>query len=114
MSYLELFASAIMTSVSVSIGSYITFKIIKKKLKQEAETWLNSETGQKALYSIGAMIAQGAKDSIPFVSKGGKFKWQDILVQVGLGWAKSKGLIPDLQKNEGENPSTNPETKMGL
>lgn len=60
----------------------------KAILKQEMEEWLNSEKGTKALYAIGALVAQGAKDSMPFISKGGKFKWQDLIGQIAGGAAK--------------------------
>lgn len=71
----------------------------KADLRLEIEEWLNSEKGQKTLYMVGALIAQGAKDSLPFISKGGKFKWQDLIGQIA-GKAASKFLGVELPGQE--------------
>ncbi len=81
----------------------------KAALKRELEDWLNSEKGAKALYSIGVLIAQGAKDSLPFISKGGKFKWTDLIGQIA-GKAASKFLGVNLGE-QGEQ--TEPQTIKG-
>lgn len=71
----------------------------KALLKHDLEEWLNSEKGTKALYGIGALVAQGAKDSLPFISKGGKFKWQDLVGQIaGKAASKFLGVNIDEQK----------------
>lgn len=87
-----------------SLKKYIENLIFdeKQELKAELEAWLNSEKGQKALYMIGALIAQGAKDSLPFISKGGKFKLTDLVAQIAGGAAK-KFFGVDLG-GQGEQP----------
>jgi hypothetical protein len=108
-----------MTCLTVLIGIPLTVFFIKKTLKdimelipalileqkailkQEMEEWLNSEKGTKALYAIGALVAQGAKDSMPFISKGGKFKWQDLIGQIAGGAAKKFfGLNMDVAEQQ--------------
>jgi len=82
-----------------------TIDFYKKQLKDEAEKWINSETGAKALYGIGMMIGQGAKQSIGIGSTGGKFKWQDLLAQVGIQWAQKN--LPGLGQLATETPGQN-------
>ena len=96
--------SALMVYYLASKKVEKTINFYKKQLKDEAEKWLNSETGTKALYSVGVMVGNGAKDSIGLGSKGGKFKWQDLLAQIGVEWARKSlpvlNLAPgDTQKN---------------
>ena len=93
--------NTIMSLLSAFIVYYLlskkaekTVEFYKNTLKTEAEAWLNSETGAKALYGIGAMIGQGAKQSIGMGTTGGKFKWQDLVTQIGLKWVENK--IPGL------------------
>jgi uncharacterized membrane protein YbjE (DUF340 family) len=74
-----------------------TIENSKKELKNEVEMWLNSEKGQKALYAIGALVGSGMKAQFSFLTKGGKFKWQDLVAQIGIGWAQKSGLIPTAQ-----------------
>lgn len=94
-----------------------TIDFYKKQLKSEAETWLNSETGAKALYSIGMMIAAGGKQSLGLNFKGGKFRWQDIVAQIGIEWAKKS--FPDLIPEPGNiqqklnNPSKDRAKRLG-
>lgn len=81
----------------------------KAELKAEIEQWFNSEKGQKTLYLLGALIAQGAKDSLPIIGKGGKFKWTDLVAQIA---GKYLGITP-----EGQTESTQPKdlrSKIGL
>ncbi len=62
----------------------------KKELKQEAEAWLNSETGQKAIFQIGAIIGNGAKAGLGMTTKSGKFRWQDLAGQVLSQWIQGR------------------------
>ena len=116
-----------MTCLSVLIGIPLTVFFIKKTLKDimelipalileqkavlkhELEEWLNSEKGTKALYAIGALVAQGAKDSMPFISKGGKFKWQDLIGQIAGGAAKK---FFGLNTTEPDQPPTSQALKV--
>ncbi len=67
-----------------------TIKNLKISTKNDLESWLNSETGQKAIYAIGAIIGNGAKAGFGMGTKGGKFKWQDLLGEIIGGYAKQK------------------------
>lgn len=95
------------TYVMFSLKKYVENLISEQKaeLKAELEAWLNSEKGQKALYTIGALVAQGAKDSMPFISKGGKFKMTDLIAQIAGGAAK-KFLGIDFTGQGGEPTQT--------
>lgn len=91
--------SAIITSLSILIGYYVLTKKAEKMvekhkilLKNDLEAWLNSEKGQKAIYSIGAIIGNGAKTGFGLKTKGGKFKWQDLAGQIIGNYVQSKVL----------------------
>ena len=79
---------------------------IKKDLKNEISGWLNSETGQKAIYSIGALIGNGAKAGIGMKNTSGKFKWDNLLGQIVGTYVQNK-VIPSLGGLSGQtNTST--------
>lgn len=67
-----------------------TVETLKIDVKRDLETWLNSETGQKAIFSIGAIIGNGAKAGFGIGTKGGKFKWQDLAAEVAREWILPK------------------------
>jgi len=103
----------ILNTIMSVLSAYIVYYMLSKKaektvnfyknlLKNDAEAWLNSETGAKALYGIGMMIGQGAKQSIGIGTKGGKFKWKDMLIQMGLSYVQKK--VPGLDLSPGELP----------
>lgn len=80
-----------LVSLSVLISAFyikrflaVTIENQKVYIKNEVETWLNSEKGQKALFQIGAIIGNGAKAGIGLESRGGKFKLQDLIGQIAM------------------------------
>lgn len=70
----------------------------KKSIKPALEEWLNSDKGRQALYGIGVLIGNGARSGIGIGSKGGKLKFEDLLMQ-GLGSFFSK------RPEHGETPN---------
>lgn len=83
----------ILTAVIVALSTFIGVWYIQRKaeilientkydIKEEVKTWLNSEVGQKALFTVGAIIGNGAKSGFGISAKSGKFKWQDLLGQI--------------------------------
>lgn len=91
----EAVLSGVMSVLSALLVYYLlqkkaekTVNFYKNQLKTEVEGWLNSETGAKALYGVGMMLGQGAKQSIGIGTKGGKMKWTDLLAQIGINWAQ--------------------------
>jgi len=101
--------SAVITTLSLVIGYYVLSKKAEKlietnkiQLKIEAENWLNSEKGQKALYSIGALIGNGARTGIGLQTKTGKFKFQDLLGQIAGNYIQNK-IIPNISQNSSLN-----------
>lgn len=84
---------AVINSVITILSAFIVYYLFEKKaektinfyknqLKNEAETWLNSESGQKAIYSIGAIIGNGAKAGIGIKTSGGKFKFENLIAEI--------------------------------
>jgi len=115
---LEIILSAVITTIittfSIVIGYYVLTKKAnemietnKKTLKNDMEIWLNSETGQKALYSIGALIGNGAKSGIGIQTKSGKFKWQDLIGQI-VGSYVQGNILPKIAQT---NPLINTSKK---
>jgi len=102
---LETLLSAGIGALTVFLSMLIVSKKIdnmventKKQLKVEAEAWLNSEKGQKAIFTVGAIIGNGAKSGLGMNSRSGKFKWQDLAGQVITEFfTKGKGF--NLQGN---------------
>lgn len=72
--------------------SLINGIIIQQKatLKIELEAWLNSETGAKAIYSIGALAGSALMSGTGLQKKSGKFKWQDLLGEVAGEFLKKR------------------------
>lgn len=111
---LETIISSLISTITLVIAYIYTQRMIKntvenikRELKLELETWLNSENGQKAIYSIGAIIGNGAKSGFGLQTKGGKFKWQDLVGQIASQYIQQK-FIPQQRFPRGaeSTPST--------
>lgn len=82
---------------SLCIGIYFSFKVpimvenLQNELKAELQEWLNSEKGQKAIYSIGALIGSGATAGTGLKKSGGKFSFEGLIGQL-IGSFLQKGL----------------------
>jgi len=87
--------------LSGSISSYVMFRIVKKSIKREAEEWLNSEKGQKAIYTIGVLLGNAIKQGVGLGTGGGKLKFENIIGQAIAGFIQSK--IP-VSQNTYEQP----------
>ena len=91
------------TGVIISLFTLIAMrfylpKLIKNEknlMKNELEYWLNSETGQKALYMIGGLVSSGMRSGLGLNVKGGKFKLENIIAQL-VGSYVEKRIIPSL------------------
>jgi len=44
--------------------------------------FLHTEEGAKMFYGIGALIGNGAKAGFGLTKKSGKFRWEDLLMQI--------------------------------
>jgi hypothetical protein len=86
MDLLEMAISAAITGLTVFMSGYVMFKIGKNSIKNEIFDFLSSEEGAKLFYSIGVVVAQGAKQGFGITTKGGKFKFQDMLGQAVGGF----------------------------
>ncbi len=94
--------------IKKEVFSLVTDIIIREKatLKTELEAWINSETGQKAIYGIGAIAGSGIIAGTGFQKKSGKFKWQDLAAEVAKGWLEKKGFLG--RERQTLNPETTP------
>ncbi len=78
--------------LSGTVGSYVTFRVVKKSIKTEAEAWLNSEKGQKAIYTIGVLLGNAIKQCVGLGGGGGggKIKLENIIGSAIAGFIQSK------------------------
>ena len=60
-----------------------TTKFALESVKMYAEEWMNSDTGQKAMFNIGEIVGAGAKKSIMGKNSGGKWGWLETIVDLG-------------------------------
>jgi hypothetical protein len=98
MSILELFQGAAAITVILSaIYAYWKLKHIQKMVipiaddvKAYVEAWLNSETGQKALFMVGGIIAQGAKSGFGIQKSGGKRGIEGMVMELVGSFIQSK------------------------
>lgn len=111
---IEVVINAVISALTVLLGYYVISKkaekIVEKtkiELKDELEDWLNSENGQKALFSIGALIGNGAKSGFGLNARSGKYKPQDLLAQIAAQFIQQKLLNQPGQKAGGSSGSTN-------
>ena len=82
--------SGIITGLIIAIIAYIAIvkyvpKMIENQkilIKNEIEEWLNSEKGQKAIFLIGGLAANGIKSGFNISGKSGKFKWQELAADI--------------------------------
>jgi len=102
--------------IKKEVISVIYSIIIQEKatLKTELEAWINSETGQKAIYGIGALAGSGIMAGTGIQKKSGKFSWQNLVGDVARGWLEKKGFLGGEQQNlnkESSHGSSIPEAK---
>ena len=88
-----------------------TIENYKLELKKELEMWLNSETGAKALYQIGALIGHGASTGLGIQKTGGKFKWENLLGDIVTSYLKGKNPLSGLGASTPEKNLTQEEIK---
>lgn len=97
--------NAVLTGLTVSFMTYVISKRMlkdaKASLKLELEAWLNSEKGQKALFSVGALIANGAKSGFNLNVPRGKGGFEGLIMNIIGKWIGEK--IP--QNSAGLNPA---------
>ena len=80
--------------VYIAKSSYIDDKI-RDIFIDLAEEATQNEDLQKNLYTIGGLVASGAKSGFGLKSGGGKLKWQDLLMQIAASYVQ--GIMPNMQ-----------------
>lgn len=68
--------------------------------------FLHTEDGAKLVYSIGALIGNGARQGLGINAKGGKFKFEDILAQVAAGFIQQYFPTSNPQRSQNRKPDT--------
>jgi len=71
--------SGCITFLSVFIGVKYAQKKLTEELEDKIFDVLESEEGQKLVYSIGVLLGNGIKSGVGFKGSRGKFKWQDLI-----------------------------------
>jgi len=61
----------------------------------EIKAWLRTEEASKLIFSIGALIGNGAKSGFGLNQKSGKMKWQDLAMQIAGGFLQK--WLPGVQ-----------------
>lgn len=91
---------------AIAIRFYIPKLIENEKLtlKNDLEKWINSETGQKAVYMLGGLAAAGMKGGLGLNIKGGKFKIENILAELFGRYAQEK-ILPKLLDTPQNTPN---------
>jgi len=109
---LDISLSAVMSLISALIVYFLlekkaekTIEKYKNQLKNEAEQWLNSDNGQKAIYSIGAIIGNGAKAGLGINARSGKFKIENLVGEIASKWIQER-FIPQQQQQSQQKRST--------
>jgi hypothetical protein len=106
----DLIVSGVITGLIVSISSMVAYRLAKRDIKNEVYAMLDSiqtdEEIQKALYSIGALISQGAKGGFGLNKKSGKFSLQDLVLQIAGQYIGGKleqpqSSMPNLFESKG-------------
>jgi hypothetical protein len=93
MDFLELGLSAVITGLTVFISGYAMFIIGKNNVKNEIIDFISSEEGQKFIYGLGALAANGAKAGFGLTKGGGKFGFKDLLMGIAGKWLEKSGIF---------------------
>lgn len=81
----------------VMVFAYYQLKrseFLEESLTNFLTTVQNDEELQKALYTIGGIIGQGAKAGFGVAPKTGRFKWQDLIVDLGTQYLQKTIINP--------------------
>ena len=83
--------SAVIMVLSVFLSGYVIAKMMarnienlietqKEYLTEDVNAWLQTENAQKLIYGVGVLIGNGAKQGLGLQSKGGKMKFEDLIM----------------------------------
>ena len=115
----ELLAFGVVGFLSGSLVAILALGVIQKEqiLEGIIENFINdlanNEELQKNLYTVGGIIGQGAKAGIglnlPAPAKGGRFSWQNVLVEIASNFFTKASSNPS--PSPGPSPSPQPVTE---
>lgn len=81
--------------IALLIGIYIGKTVFLDEILEELiKSIANNEELQKNIYAIGGLIGNGAKNGLGIAPKSGRFKWQDLIGELAVGF------INNMQKVE--------------
>lgn len=107
MDFLELCISSLITGLTVFISGYVMFRIGESHVKNEVIDFISSEDGQKFIYGLGALAAQGAKAGFGLTKRGGQFGFKDLIMGIAGKWLEKSGILG----SEPEQPQFQPPAK---
>jgi len=89
--------SALITVIFQAILALAAYKIAMARIQKQvpdlvnlalnsaknyAEEWINSETGQKAIYQLGQLAGNGAKSALTGKAGSGKYGWIETAISL--------------------------------
>jgi hypothetical protein len=93
MDFASIGLSALITGLTVFISGWVMFKIGENHIKNEVIDFMSSEEGQKFIYGLGALAAQGAKAGFGLNQRGGKFGFKELIMGIAGKWLERSGLM---------------------
>ena len=104
MDIIQAILSVVLSGVILSIPTYIIAKReienIKNSLFEDIEYYFNSEKGQKLIFSIGALIGNGAKSGIGLNLPKQKGGLEGFLMNIASQFIQNKLVKSELVQNE--------------
>jgi hypothetical protein len=79
---LDLAVTAVISFLSVVVGGLITARFIKNSVKNEILDYISTEEGQKMIFTVGAIFANGAKSGFGMQKGAGKFSLTGLIGNV--------------------------------
>jgi len=104
-----MYETLVYSLIGALMGGSITYVIAKRMVNTDKIIEISDELlteivsnveMQKKIYAVGVLLGNGIKQGIGIQTKGGKFKWEDVLMQGIAAFVQGK-LKPQPQ---GENP----------
>ena len=104
---LDLAVTAVISFLSVVVGGLITARFIKNSVKNEILDYISTEEGQKMIFTVGAIFANGAKSGFGMQKGAGKFSLTGLIGNVaGEYLQRMFGGLGGGQGQEGQGQMT--------
>jgi len=100
----EIFAGTLMGILGGILGAKIVGNSMINRVRNEIFDYLESEEGQKMIFSIGALFGNGVKSGLGMNPRRGKFKWQDLISMAIAQFFQSKLPTSAVSSEKYNNP----------